>query len=115
MLEDDILDQLSEKSVEKALQWMTKNDEILAKSKSDYHHLDRFSKTLKAQLMAKQSSNMSVSAREQLALADEDYITHLKGLREAEKQYLQLEYKMDQQKLICQLWQTVSANRRQSV
>ena len=52
---------------------------------------------------------------EQLALADEDYITHLKGLREAEKQYLQLEYKMDQQKLICQLWQTVSANRRQSV
>ena len=76
---------LNEKSVEDALQWMTENDDRLAESKSDYHHLDRFSKTLKAQLMAKESSNMSVSAREQLALANEEFITHLDGLREAEK------------------------------
>ena len=106
---------LNEKSVEDALQWMTENDDRLAESKSDYHHLDRFSKTLKAQLMAKESSNMSVSAREQLALANEEFITHLDGLREAEKNYLALEYKMDQKKLICQLWKTFSANRRQSV
>ena len=110
-----MLDHLSEKSVEEALDWMTKNDDKLAEKKSDYHHLDRFSKTLKAQLMNNESSNMSVSAREQLALANEHYLTHLDGLREAEKQYLELEYKMDQKKLICQLWQTVSANRRQSV
>ena len=110
-----MLDQLSEKSVEEALDWMTKNDDKLAEKNSDYHHLDRFSKTLKAQLMNNESSNMSVSAREQLALANEHYLTHLDGLREAEKQYLELEYKMDQKKLICQLWQTVSANRRQSV
>ena len=106
---------LNEKSVEDALEWMTENDEKLAEKKSNYHHLDRFSKTLKAQLMAKESSNMSVSAREQLALAIEAFITHLDGLNEAEREYLALEYKMDQKKLICQLWQTFSANRRQSV
>jgi|TARA_E500000318_G_scaffold111716_1_gene131373 hypothetical protein len=106
---------LNEKSVEDALQWMTENDEKLAEKKSNYHHLDRFSKTLKAQLMAKESSNMSVSAREQLALANEAFLTHLDGLNEAEREYLALEYKMEQKKLICQLWQTFSANRRQSV
>ena len=106
---------LHEKSVEDALQWMTENDEKLAEKKSNYHHLDRFSKTLKAQLMAKESSNMSVSAREQLALANEAFLTHLDGLNEAEREYLALEYKMEQKKLICQLWQTFSANRRQSV
>ena len=106
---------LNEKSVEDALQWMTENDEKLAEKKSNYHHLDRFSKTLKAQLMAKESSNMSVSAREQLALANEAFLTHLDGLNEAEREYLALEYKMEQKKLICQLWQTYSANRRQRV
>ena len=106
---------LNEISVEDALQWMTENDEKLAEKKSNYHHLDRFSKTLKAQLMAKESSNMSVSAREQLALANEAFLTHLDGLNEAEREYLALEYKMEQKKLICQLWQTFSANRRQSV
>ena len=106
---------LNEKSVEDALQWMTENDEKLAEKKSNYQHLDRFSKTLKAQLMAKESSNMSVSAREQLALANEAFLTHLDGLNEAEREYLALEYKMEQKKLICQLWQTFSANRRQSV
>ena len=39
----------------------------------------------------------------------------LSALREAEQRYLQLEYKMDHNKLICQLWQTISANKRQSV
>ncbi len=58
---------------------------------------------------------MSVSAREQLALANEAFLTHLDGLNEAEREYLALEYKMEQKKLICQLWQTFSANRRQSV
>ena len=81
---------LNEKSVEDALQWMTENDEKLAEKKSNYHHLDRFSKTLKAQLMAKESSNMSVSAREQLALANEAFLTHLDGLNEAEREYLAL-------------------------
>jgi hypothetical protein len=66
-------------------------------------------------LMSQVSNNMSVSAREIEALANQRYITHLSALREAEQRYLQLEYKMDHNKLICQLWQTISANKRQSV
>ena len=106
---------ITESQVQEALDWMIKNEDALAAAKAAYHDLDRFSKTIKAELMSKISSNMSVAARETEALANEEYKTHLDNLRIAEEQYLKLEYKMDHNKLICQLWQTISANKRQSV
>jgi len=106
---------ITESQVQEALNWMLNNEDGLAKAKSDYHHIDRFSKTFKAELMSKETSNMSEAARERLALANKEYKTHLEGLRDAEKAYLKLEYKMDHNKLICQLWQTISANKRQSI
>tara|TARA_R100001594_G_scaffold22037_1_gene42682 strand:- start:240 stop:563 length:324 start_codon:yes stop_codon:yes gene_type:complete len=106
---------ITENQVQEALDWMIDNEEPLAAAKAAYHDLDRFSKTIKAELMTKISSNMSVAARETEALANEEYKTHLENLCTAEKDYLKLEYKMDHNKLICQLWQTISANKRQSV
>ena len=106
---------ITESQVQAALDWMIKNEDALAVAKAAYHDLDRFSKTIKAELMSKISSNMSVAARETEALANEEYKTHLDNLRHAEEKYLKLEYKMDHNKLICQLWQTISANKRQSV
>jgi hypothetical protein len=106
---------ITEKQVEEALHWMVNNEDEMAKAKADYHDLDRFSKTIKAELMSQVSANMSVSAREIEALAHQKYITHLSALREAEQRFLQYEYKMDHNKMICQLWQTISANKRQSV
>ena len=106
---------ITEKQVQEALDWMLQNEDALAEAKAAYHDLDRFSKTIKAELMSKISSNMSVAARETEALANEEYKTHLDNLRIAEEQYLKYEYKMDHNKLICQLWQTISANKRQSI
>ena len=106
---------ITDNQVQEALDWMIKNEDALAGSKAAYHDLDRFSKTIKAELMSKISSNMSVAARETEALANEEYKTHLDNLRIAEEQYLKLEYKMDHNKLICQIWQTISANKRQSI
>ena len=106
---------ITESQVEEALEWMIKKEDALAVAKATYHDLDRFSKTIKAELMSKISSNMSVAARETEALANEEYKTHLDNLRIAEEQYLRYEYKMDHNKLICQLWQTISANKRQSI
>jgi len=106
---------ITDNQVQEALDWMIKNEDALAEAKAAYHDLDRFSKTIKAELMSKISNNMSVAARETEALANEEYKTHLDNLRIAEEQYLKLEYKMDHNKLICQLWQTISANKRQSV
>ena len=106
---------ITDNQVQEALDWMIKNEDALAEAKAAYHDLDRFSKTIKAELMSKISSNMSVAARETEALANEEYKTHLDNLRIAEEQYLRYEYKMDHNKLICQLWQTISANKRQSV
>ena len=106
---------ITDNQVQEALDWMIKNEDALAEAKAAYHDLDRFSKTIKAELMSNISSNMSVAARETEALANEEYKTHLDNLRIAEEQYLKLEYKMDHNKLICQLWQTISANKRQSV
>ena len=106
---------ITDNQVQEALDWMIKNEDALAEAKAAYHDLDRFSKTIKAELMSKISSNMSVAARETAALANEEYKTHLDNLRIAEEQYLKLEYKMDHNKLICQLWQTISANKRQSI
>ena len=106
---------ITEKQVQEALDWMIQNEDALAEAKAAYHDLDRFSKTIKAELMSNISSNMSVAARETEALANEEYKTHLDNLRIAEEQYLKLEYKMDHNKLICQLWQTISANKRQSI
>ena len=106
---------IKDNQVQEALDWMIKNEDALAEAKAAYHDLDRFSKTIKAELMSKISSNMSVAARETEALANEEYKTHLDNLRIAEEQYLKYEYKMDHNKLICQLWQTISANKRQSI
>ncbi len=106
---------ITDNQVQEALDWMIKNEDALAEAKAAYHDLDRFSKTIKAELMSKISSNMSVAARETEALANEEYKTHLDNLRIAEEQYLRYEYKMDHNKLICQLWQTISANKRQSI
>jgi len=106
---------ITEKQVQEALDWMIQNEDALAEAKAAYHDLDRFSKTIKAELMSNISSNMSVAARETEALANEEYKTHLRNLRIAEEEYLQYEYKMDHNKLICQLWQTISANKRQSI
>ncbi len=88
---------ITEKQVEEALDWMIKNEDALAEAKAAYHDLDRFSKTIKAELMSKISSNMSVAARETEALANEEYKTHLDNLRIAEEQYLRYEYKWTQQ------------------
>ena len=106
---------ITDNQVQEALDWMIKNEDALAEAKAAYHDLDRFSKTIKAELMSKISSNMSVAARETEALANEEYKTHLDNLRIAEEQYLKYEYKMDHNKLICLLWQTISANKRQSI
>ena len=106
---------ITDNQVQEALDWMIKNEDALAEAKAAYHDLDRFSKTIKAELMSKISSNMSVAARETEALANEEYKTHLDNLGIAEEQYLRYEYKMDHNKLICQLWQTISANKRQSI
>ena len=106
---------ITDNQVQEALDWMIKNEDALAEAKAAYHDLDRFSKTIKAELMSKISSNMSVAARETEALANEEYKTHLDNLRIAEEQYLRYEYNMDHNKLICQLWQTISANKRQSI
>ena len=106
---------ITDNQVQEALDWMIKNEDALAEAKAAYNDLDRFSKTIKAELMSKISSNMSVAARETEALANEEYKTHLDNLRIAEEQYLKYEYKMDHNKLICQLWQTISANKRQSI
>jgi hypothetical protein len=106
---------ITDNQVQEALDWMIKNEDALAEAKAAYHDLDRFSKTIKAELMSNISSNMSVAARETEALANEEYKTHLDNLRIAEEEYLKYEYKMDHNKLICQLWQTISANKRQSI
>ena len=106
---------IDEAQVQEALNFMVENDDNMAVAKAAYHDLDRFSKTVKAELMSKLSGNMSVSARETEALANEEYKTHLDNLREAEERYLKYEYKMDHSKMICQLWQTISANKRQSI
>ena len=106
---------ITESQVQEALNWMLENEDSLAVAKASYHDLDRYSKTIKAELMSKISSNMSVAARETEALANEEYKTHLDNLRHAEEIYLKLEYGMDHKKLVCQLWQTISANKRQSI
>ena len=106
---------ITDNQVQEALDWMIKNEDALAEAKAAYHDLDRFSKTIKAELMSKISSNMSVAARETEALANEEYKTHLDNLRIAEEQYLKYEYNKDHNKLFCQLWQTISANKRQSI
>ena len=76
---------ITEQQVQEALDWMLTNEDAMAVAKATYHDLDRFSKTIKAELMSKLSGNMSVSARETEALANEEYKTHLDNLRQAEE------------------------------
>jgi hypothetical protein len=102
---------IDEREVEKGLQWCVDNAGNAGQVKSNFVHLDRFTKVIRAKLMH-QSKEKTVSAQENYAYAHPEMLEHLEGLREAEKQWEEIRWKRDSIMAKSEAWRTQCSNTR---
>ena len=73
---------ISEDRVERAIHWLAENAEADAQARAEREHLDNYTRSLKALIM-REHTELPLGAQEREAYADERYIAHLEGLKEA--------------------------------
>ena len=73
---------ISEDRVERAIHWLAENAEAAAQARAEREHLDNYTRSLKALIM-REHTELPLGAQEREAYADERYIAHLEGLKEA--------------------------------
>lgn len=98
---------ISQRDVEKALDFLRDSAEDAAINRSNRAHLEEFRKSLKAQLMA-QNMEMPVNAQEREAYRHPDYIAHLEGMKEAIYNDEKLRFLIDAARAKISAWQTMS-------
>ena len=73
---------IDEARVEKAIHWLAENAEAAAQARAEREHLENYTRSLKSLIM-REHTDLPLGAQEREAYADERYIAHLEGLREA--------------------------------
>lgn len=102
---------ITEEQVDKAVNFIHQNAKKAAQAKADREYLDDFTKHLESRL-ARDSGESSVSGREMMARASDEYLGHLKDLRSAiekDEEYKNL-YKAAE--IIFDKWRTEQSNQR---
>ena len=94
----------------KAVEFIYKHSELIAKAKADRVYLEEFRKVKKALLM--QHIEGSVAAQERDAYAHEDYQELLKELRRAVEQEESLRWKMISAQAHIEVWRSQEASNR---
>ena len=102
---------ISEEEVQKAVDWLRDNSEKCAKARATRIYLEEYRKSIKAILMSKYPE-LSVSAQEREAYAHDDYISHLKTLKEAIYQDERLRFFRASAEVKIEAWRTQQANIR---
>ena len=97
-------------SINKAVEFIYKNSELIAKAKADRVYLEEFRKVKKALLM--QHMEGSVAAQERDAYAHEDYQELLKELKKAVEQEEALRWKMISAQAHIEVWRSQEASNR---
>jgi hypothetical protein len=102
---------ITDEKVEKALEYISQGARKLAQAKANYDYLADYTKVLKAQLM-KEHPKESAAGQEREAFSDPRYTEHLKVVKDAEGEYLHLNYLIDAAKVTLDIWRTQSSNER---
>lgn len=95
----------------KAIDFMVKNAEAFAEAKANRVYMEEFRKTLKAQLMARDKS-LPLAAQERDAYADQAYVDHLSGLKEAIAVEEKLRWQLVAAQARVEVWRSQEASAR---
>ena len=104
-------DELRKIDPQVSLEAMHKTGPLLAQAKAERVWLEEYRKSLKALLM-KASQHSSAVMQERDAYADESYLLHLKGLREAVEKEEALRWKMVTAQAAVEGWRSQEASNR---
>jgi hypothetical protein len=102
---------ITDEKVERALDFVSGSAKKLAYAKAQFSYVDDFTRVLKAQLM-KEHPKESAAGQEREAYSDPRYNEHLKAVKDAEAEYLHLQYLIDAAKVTLDIWRTQSSNER---
>jgi hypothetical protein len=105
---------ISDDDIEKALDFMRNNATKAAQARADRAYLEEFRKVLKGQIM-RENSHLALGAQEAAAYADERYMAHLKGYKDAVFEDERLRFMFAAAEAKVQAWQTQSANNRKGI
>jgi ABC-type transport system involved in cytochrome c biogenesis ATPase subunit len=97
---------ISQKDIEKALDFLRDSAETAAVNRSNRVYMEEFRKSLKAQLMS-ENLDMAVNAQEREAYKNVEYITHLEAMKEAIYQDEKLRFLIEAAKIKISAWQTM--------
>ena len=104
---------ISEERLEKSLKYLAETDEPHAEVTANVKYLERQLKRSKALFITADTTLKSISAKEQLYYASEDYNKATRELYDAEVKSTTLENKRDKEGLIIDIFRTLEASRRQ--
>ena len=102
---------INEEDVQKAVDWLRDNAQACAKARATRIYLEEYRKSIKALLMSKYP-DLSVSAQEREAYAHDDYIQHLKNLKQAIFEDERLRFFRASAEVKIEAWRTQQANIR---
>ena len=105
---------ITEKRLESALKYLADTDEENAKANANVKYLDRLLKRKKALHITGNTSDKSISAKEQTYYASDTYKDAVQELFDAEVAASTLENKRDKEGLVIDLFRTLEASRRKN-
>ena len=105
---------ITEKRLEDALKYLADTDEENAKANAQVKYLDRLLKRKKALHITGNTSDKSVSAKEQTYYASDIYKDAVQELFNAEVTASTLENKRDKEGIVIDLFRTLEASRRKN-
>lgn len=105
---------ITDQDVEKALDWMRDNSNKAAMARANRAYLEEFRKVLKGQIM-RENTGIALGAQEAAAYADERYLMHLAGYKEAVLEDERLRFMFSAAEAKINAWQTQSANNRKGI
>ena len=94
----------------KAIEYIQTHSKEYAQAYADAGHLERYLKTIKAELMNEESGTLG--AKETYAYSHPKYIDILNALKTAETTKEHLKYMLDAAKLKIEIWKVVEYNKR---
>ena len=94
-----------------SLEAMHKTGPLLAQARAERVYMEEYRKSLKALLM-KASTQSSAAMQERDAYADESYVLHLQGLRQAVEREEELRWKMVTAQTAVEVWRSQESSAR---
>lgn len=100
----------------KAVDFMIRHSKAYAQAKADRIYCEEYRKSLKAQLMKENLIEYNaVNAQEREAYADERYVAHLEGLKDAVKREEELRWMLIAAEARIEVWRSLEASKRSEI